>query len=1651
MKKQVSTVLAAALMISVVPFAPRSVLAQNGSAEITYKYGDTEYTRNMEALDRGLVAVATDGGVFLSWRLLGTETSVSDLYNAPGFDVYKNEEFLAHVADSTNFLDTNGTPDDTYSVAIDEGERCEPVSVLNSNYIEIPLDVPETETIYYPEKMGNSETMGPYNFTPADTSCGDLDGDGQYELIVKWVSNEKDVGEPGDPAYSGTVRFAAYELTGEKMWENDIELGRNVYSSAHTVQFLVYDFDGDGKAEMTCQTSLGSKDAKGGYVTHAAAEGTEIAAFTDEQNESADYRGYGRITEGEEFLTVFSGETGEAIDTIDLPTARVSAETFGDDFGNRCNRFVADVAYLDGERPYAVYLRGYYHGRNGRQRMSVCGVSFDGEKLSAAYRFDTLEGQPGYAEGNEEYVGNGNHNMTVADVDNDGMDELFTGALCLEADDTSDLSVKWCTFRGHGDALHIGDYDPTHEGMEFFTVHEETTTVDGVTFNYGMSIIDAATGEILFHRDGSKDTGRGLMANTGMGGFYQISGAANAGNYIANGSNDFSEASQPIGTNFRVFWDGDLYDEALDGTNVSSWDGRRMSNIFSADGCTSINGTKANPALQADLFGDWREELVYPTKDGTALRVYTTTELTEYKLPTLMHDPVYRSGVAAEQSAYNQPPHIGFYLSEDIFKPEVERIEVNEPQKTEYRLGETFDRTGLEVTAYYVDGSFELVDGYTVSGFDSGIDGDQFITVTFGGKTTGFTVHVDSGFIIDENGIVTDYDSDEESAILPLSIDGVQVRGFADNALVDSTLTSLTVNIDELEIGENVFPEGIVISCTQASDIYAYAIEHGIDTDIIDTREFTFELTYDEQGYDGLSLMQGWSAKSETVGHITYGVGGRRNGGGDNATGIYSGEIDGNAVLYASVGRWGSRGRNSYMTLNDLPMLSDTSDSVFETDIMFPTNDDRKAKMEISDENGIVDTVSESALGLSADEWYTYRLVWHRGNYYRSVYNSSGELISRAELGASDSDRFASNMEFYVSEGTIGAGQRAEIVFDNTRAYTGSVMTDTAVIVKDAAGEPIPYASVKADGTEYFTDINGKAYITLDAGIYDAVVSAEGYESDTVSINAYRNGNELTVTLEPEFIAVTGVAAENDSIVLTPGMSAYAGFSVVPSNATESGLRYESSDDTVAVIDEKGMITAIAAGECDITAYSVSDESISARCAVKVIEGGYEQVLTSVEVTGPADAYIPNTGTVNKAVFEAVGYDQNGVAMSVEFDWAAERLDTENGGTDGITVTDGVLEITSLADVGTVKVTASCGGISGSAETVLSELYGDAGLIGKLTFEKEFHIHVSTDASEQTVDTEYITYYIGHRDTDGTSTYIDIGGSPEDGRQVLEISSVKYTDTNRYPRLTFQNAPESYMNGLTYVLDAELKFTDSLPMQLRDKNAAILLSLSAESLGAEAGKWYHYTLMYRDGAYTQVLFDENGDIVSVTNPTIYSSSPVAMLSFELGTESPSRIYFSDIDYRSTENGVMSLLEMNVKDENGMPVEGAEVSVGAVSAETGAGGKAYLELPDGIYNVDISKNGAALGSATVRVTGRCTAYIFESVPEPEILSVNGSIINADMTDESYDLYAARYDNGVLSQLKSFAVSSSVLSYDAGFEPDKVFLWNGMTPVDIWTAE
>lgn len=593
---------------------------------------DSPLARQAEYLDRGLVAVLTSSGVYLSWRYLNTDS------DEIAFNVYKNGYKVNSVpiSTSTNYLDTTGADSSQYQISTviagKEVIQPETVSVWHNNYLPIPLDKPAD---------GRTKDGGTYSYYAGDASVGDLDGDGEYEIVFLWSpSNSKDNSQAG---YTGNVYIDAVKLDGTKLWR--IDLGVNIRAGAHYTQLMVYDLDGNGKAEVVVKTADGTKDGQGTVI----GDGTK------------DYRNDGGyILTGPEYLTLFNGETGAAVSTVDYIPPRGDVAAWGDGYGNRVDRFLGGIAYLDGVKPSVVMARGYY------TRTVLTAYDFTGGQLVQRWIFDTNEA-------GKQYEGQGNHNLSVLDSDGDGKDEIMYGALAIDDDGT----LMYSTGLGHGDAIHAGKLDPNRDGYQVVSVHEHTNA------EYGLEMRDAATGEILWGQYTGIDTGRGMSADIDPNHPGYESWATNIVNgqidpiskgYAANGDVIYEQNEVPKSANFAIWWDGDLQRELFDhewnNTTakgiplVYKWDyeNKQLKEIFRATGALTNNHTKGNPALQADILGDWREELLLRSEDSSEYRLYTTTIPTAYKIPTLMQDPVYRLGIAWQNVSYNQPPHTGFYL-----------------------------------------------------------------------------------------------------------------------------------------------------------------------------------------------------------------------------------------------------------------------------------------------------------------------------------------------------------------------------------------------------------------------------------------------------------------------------------------------------------------------------------------------------------------------------------------------------------------------------------------------------------------------------------------------------------------------------------------------------------------------------------------------------------------------------------------------------------------------------------------------------------------------------------------------------------------------------------------------------------------------------
>ncbi|MFF2454317.1 rhamnogalacturonan lyase [Isoptericola sp. NPDC058082] len=721
----------------------------------------------LEHLDRGLVAASTSEGVFLSWRLLGDEvTGHTDTGMAgPAFAVFRDGKRVATVTDSTNYVDTKaagGSATSRYAVAPvtqDKhgrervGTRSAAVTAWSDDFLDVPLNKPADDVT----PLGESIT-----YSANDASVADLDGDGALEIVVKWYpSRAKDVSQKG---YTGNTYFDAYELDGTQLWR--IDMGVNVRSGAHYTQFPVYDFDGDGTAEVMMKTAPGTKvttyrhgkpaneryvpiskaDRKAGvtndddyrwsaadYADHLvelfqgwtdepevasgqwpatieAALGIEprydyplseadarelVDYYVDEwapaRSDRNDLRTFdGFVVSGPEYLTVFDGRSGKPLDTVDYEPGRTDDGLRWGDYewtriepGNRVDRFLSGVAYLDGEHPSAIFARGYY------TRAAIVAYDWDGKRISTRWTADSgfkpmnnpfLDSdnkgvQPDPDNELTQLWGQGFHSLSAADVDGDGKQEIVYGAATLDDDGTllyssSDTLPEGSSNPGatanlgHGDAMHVTDIDPARPGLEIWTCHE-----GGAGVPYGSVLRDAATGEALFGAFSGRDTGRCLTGDVdptpGIEVWASMPDGTDASGLLS-ATGEQLRATTP-GTNQTVRWAADGTTQIVTGSReetprIVDGDGTVRRTL---DGTLTNNDTKGNPSLVADVLGDWREEVLVRTADSSALRIYTSTEVSTTKMYTLLHDPQYRAEVARQQTTYNQPSYPGFYLASD--------------------------------------------------------------------------------------------------------------------------------------------------------------------------------------------------------------------------------------------------------------------------------------------------------------------------------------------------------------------------------------------------------------------------------------------------------------------------------------------------------------------------------------------------------------------------------------------------------------------------------------------------------------------------------------------------------------------------------------------------------------------------------------------------------------------------------------------------------------------------------------------------------------------------------------------------------------------------------------------------------------------------
>ena len=656
---------------------------------------------SLEKLNRGLAAIKNGNNTFLSWRVLADDA------DDVTFDVLRNGTVVKSGLSVSNCQLSDYSASNQFQVVVKRNgepvETTEPVTAWTDVYTTLKTDRPASQADYH--------------YFPNDCSVADLDGDGEYEIIVKWdPSNNQDNSKSGK---TGNVYLDAYKLDGTRLWR--IDLGQNIRAGAHYTQFLCYDFNGDGRAELVCKTSLGSMDGEGNYVNQAT-DDTNISSRSNTLRYAND-NGY--ILSGPEFLTVFEGATGRALHTIwynpnrgctfnkvAAPSASELKTLWGDNYGNRCDRFLACVAHLDGaNKPAsAVMCRGYY------TRSYLWAVDFDGSKLSTRWIHGSVsqtQVEHYDAGGNKETrtystntsgignsytaYGQGCHSVSVGDVDGDGCDEIIYGSAAIDHDGW----LLHTTGLGHGDALHLTDLMPDREGLEVMMVHEETP--------YGWSVRDARTGELIIHHTGISDTGRGIAADIyaehrGFE-FWHSDDMDLATQYDKKGPmNIYSCNDEVVGHytqnypfyNFRIYWTGDLQDELFDKGALNDGKWQRLLSCGNY-GNSVTYGSKANPLLIADFLGDWREEIVmFDKADSCTLNIFSTVKPTEHRIHTLMHDHIYRMSVAWQNVGYNQPPHLGYYLPD--YKTKGIDTGISEMLKTDNNDTLLFDLSGRHVS-----------------------------------------------------------------------------------------------------------------------------------------------------------------------------------------------------------------------------------------------------------------------------------------------------------------------------------------------------------------------------------------------------------------------------------------------------------------------------------------------------------------------------------------------------------------------------------------------------------------------------------------------------------------------------------------------------------------------------------------------------------------------------------------------------------------------------------------------------------------------------------------------------------------------------------------------------------------------------------------
>lgn len=589
--------------------------------------------RFTDKLDRGLVAVKTTKGVYCSWRIQADE------YYDVKYNLYRDGTRVnAEPLDVSNFTDTSGSESSQYTVkAVLNGveqQASKAATVFKSNYKEIKI---------------KHDASLKATYEPNDACCADVDGDGEVEILMKFTNKEE--GEQLYPKNGPTIdgvetkeysMLACLKQDGTVLWW--VNCGPNMGDFQNNEQNIVgYDWDMDGKAEVVMRLEEGSTVHMADGTTYTiGANGKNGSSWTNYREPKASGSVEWFTHYGKEFLWYCEGATGKPYQCIEFPLKRLEdGETdlkaaWGDGYGHRSSKYFFGAPYLDGKHPSIFLGRGIY------TRHKFIAYDVDPKTHDLKVRWKWTNNQPG-----SPWYGQGYHNYIVADVDWDGRDEIVWGSMVID-DNGMGLST---TGLGHGDAQHIGDFNPYIHGQEMFACNE-----DNPSNNYR----DATTSKIYYRKTDTNDDGRCLAGN-----FYNdFPGAVGHSAHdtpISTVTNEHvSTNTNGLSMNFRIYWDGDLLEECFNNTEVTK---PGVGTIATFLGAYSNNGTKATPCYQGDIFGDWREEVIERTADNN-IRIYTTNEPTKWRNYSLWYDHQYRNGMVWQPCGYNQPPHVSYFLGE---------------------------------------------------------------------------------------------------------------------------------------------------------------------------------------------------------------------------------------------------------------------------------------------------------------------------------------------------------------------------------------------------------------------------------------------------------------------------------------------------------------------------------------------------------------------------------------------------------------------------------------------------------------------------------------------------------------------------------------------------------------------------------------------------------------------------------------------------------------------------------------------------------------------------------------------------------------------------------------------------------------------------